>query len=65
VDWKQSICFEGDVQKTVMMTRISAEIMSSISCERLRVGEGGRSEGGSWRSDCLGRAMSEAVVSVW
>jgi hypothetical protein len=28
----------------VMMTRIIAEIMSSMSCERLRVGGGGRSE---------------------
>jgi len=48
---------KADLQKKVMRTRIIAEIISSMSYERLRV-----VEGGSWGSDCLGRAMSEAVV---
>jgi hypothetical protein len=46
----------------VIITRIIAEIIASMLYEKLRVREGGRPEGRSWWSSCLGRAMSKAVV---
>jgi hypothetical protein len=63
VDWFG----ERDVRKMVMMTRIMAEIISSVLCRRLRVGEGGRSgsESGFGGSGCSGRAMSKVVWCVW
>ena len=51
-------------KKMVMMTRIIAEIISSMLYERLCFREGGCCEGGSRWSDCFGRAMSEADVCV-
>jgi hypothetical protein len=51
----------------VMMTRIMAEIISSVLRRKLRVGEGGRSgsESRFGGSGCFGLAMSKAIWCVW
>lgn len=48
----------------VMITRMIAEIISSVSPKSVRVGDSVRSSGGLWRSGCFGRAMSKSVVFV-
>ena len=63
VSWTGVRCgvwVKQDLQKKVMIARMMAEIISSVSRKTSGEGNSVRSSGASWRSGCFGRAMSKS-----